>query len=200
MSNDRATRSHPHQSSLLEHEAVLGRSQLGMLVFLASDVMLFAPFFAAYFLLRSSGLTWPPSDVTLDVPRTAIATAALIASSFTLVRADRAVAGEDLALARRWLGATMLLGGAFLTNQIVEYTSLDFRPSTHVYGSVYWLLTGLHSAHVTAGLLALGAVVVRTFRVATPRGLDTWAHGVSAFWHLVDVIWVAVFLTIWVVR
>src|SRR4051794_18987437 len=61
-------------------------TQFGVVVFLASDIMLFAPFFAAYFLLRENNPPWPPEGVHLDVARAALATAALVASSFTLVR------------------------------------------------------------------------------------------------------------------
>jgi cytochrome c oxidase subunit 3 len=101
---------------------------------------------------------------------------------------------------RHWLLVTIALGAAFLANQLVEYTTLPFRPSSHTYGSIYWLLTGLHSAHVATGLAALLALVVRTVRAARPADLTTWTVAISAFWHLVDAVWIAVFLTIWVIR
>ena len=175
-------------------------AQFGVVLFLASDVMLFAPFFAANFLLRSANQPWPPAGVELDTLRAAIATAVLVASSFTLLRSDHAAAREDRAGTRRWLLVTMVLGAAFLANQIAEYTTLDFSASDHPYGSVYWMLTGLHGAHVTAGLAAMGLLFVRTVRGRTLRAISTWTNGVSLFWHLVDIIWVFVFLTIWVLR
>ena len=58
----------------------------------------------------------------------------------------------------------------------------------------------LHAAHVTAGLIALSALYVRVARADPLASIDAWAKGVSLFWHLVDIIWVAVFLTIWVIR
>jgi cytochrome c oxidase subunit 3 len=175
-------------------------AQFGVVLFLASDVMLFAPFFAAYFLLRSSNQPWPPEGVELDTLRAAIATAVLVASSFTLLRSDRASAREDRGGTRRWLLVTIALGAVFLANQIAEYTTLEFGASDHPYGSAYWLLTGLHGAHVTAGLAAMALLFVRTVRGRTLHAISTWTHGVSLFWHLVDVIWVFVFLTIWVLR
>jgi len=181
-----------------------GRSstaQFGVIVFLASDVMLFAPFFAAYFLLRSTTDPWPPDGVELSVGRTAVATAALVASSFTMIASDRAGARPDGRPAmRRWLLITIALGAAFLANQIAEYITLDFRADDHPYGSVYWLLTGLHGAHVTAGLAALATLFVRSVRARSQEALTTWAEGVSLFWHLVDIIWVFVFTTIWVLQ
>jgi len=92
------------------------------------------------------------------------------------------------------------LGAAFLANQIVEYATLDFGADSHPYGSAYWMLTGLHSAHVASGLVAMMLLFVRSARGAPRSTTSSWTVGVSLFWHLVDVIWVAVFLTIWVVR
>jgi cytochrome c oxidase subunit 3 len=175
--------------------------QFGVIVFLASDVMLFAAFFAAYFLLRASNTPWPPDDVELDVPRALAATLVLVASSFTFVAAERAGARPDGGrLMRRWLLVTMALGLAFLVNQLLEYASLDFGADSHPYGSVYYLLTGLHGLHVTAGIAAIGLLFVRAARAREHRDIATWEGGVSLFWHLVDVVWILVFTTIWVVQ
>jgi cytochrome c oxidase subunit 3 len=101
---------------------------------------------------------------------------------------------------RRWLLVTIFLGALFLANQISEYVSLEFGADDHPYGSAYWVLTGLHGAHVTAGLAAMGLLFVRSVRSRSHESLATWAGGVSLFWHLVDIIWVFVFLTIWVIQ
>jgi len=176
-------------------------AQFGVIVFLASDVMLFAPFFAASFLLRAGNEPWPPEGVELDTLRAAAATVVLVASSFALVASDRAAERLDGATAqRRWLLVTIALGAAFLANQLAEYATVSFRAGDHTYGSVYWLLTGLHSVHVTAGLVAMALLLVRSARTRTPAVISSWTGGVSLFWHLVDVIWLFVFTTIWVIR
>lgn len=179
-----------------------GRStgQFGVIVFLASDVMLFAPFFAAYFLLRSTNAPWPAAGVELDVVRAAAATFVLVASSLTLFFGDRAFEHGDDARQRRWLLVTIGLGVAFLVNQFAEYVTLSFRADDHVYGSIYWGLTGLHTAHVTAGVCALGLVYVRSARTSALHEITPWVHGTSWFWHLVDIVWIVVFVTIWVIR
>jgi cytochrome c oxidase subunit 3 len=174
-------------------------AQFGVVVFLASDIMLFAPFFAAYFLLRENNPPWPPPGVDLDVARAAIATAVLVASSFTLVVFDRK-REHDPRVARRWLLITIALGTAFLVNQLAEYATLDFRADDSVYGSAYWMLTGLHGLHVTAGIAAMSMLFVRTVRSRSPDDVTTWASGISLFWHLVDVIWLFVFATIWLLQ
>lgn len=170
------------------------------MVFLASDVMLFAPFFAAYFLLRATNAGWPPDNVELDVPRAAMATVALVASSFTLVASDRAYERRDLPAMHRWLAVTIVLGVAFLVNQIAEYFTLAFRYDDHPYGSVYWGLTMLHTFHVTAGVCALALVYVRAARSQAVDEIGPWVSGVSLFWHLVDAVWIGVFVTIWIIR
>lgn len=176
-------------------------AQFGVIVFLASDVMLFAPFFAAYFLLRTTNQPWPPEGVELDTLRAGGATAVLILSSFTLVASDRAGERADGGPAmQRWLLATIALGLLFLANQVAEYAMLDFAAADHPYGSVYWLLTGLHGAHVTAGVCAMGLLFVRSARATSSEDVATWAGGVSLFWHLVDLIWIFVFATIWVMK
>lgn len=184
--------------SRVADEREAARSRLGVYVFLASDLMLFAPFFAAYFLLRTNVDRWPPGGVALDTTRAALATTVLVSSSVTLTVAHRRA--DDLPRLRRWLVVTIVLGGVFLANQIAEYATLDFRPADHTYSSIYWLLTGLHTLHVSVGLLVLTALVARTFRVATHADLAGWLDGGGAFWHLVDVVWIGVFLTVWVVR
>lgn len=174
--------------------------QFGVIVFLASDLMLFAPFFAAYFLLRATNQPWPPPEVEIDLPRAAAATLVLVLSSCTLIIADRAQERGDSVMMRRWLLATIALGGLFLANQLAEYATLGFAADDHTYGSIYWGLTGLHGLHVTAGLCALGLLYIRAARTKSLDEITPWANGVSLFWHLVDLIWVGVFVTIWIIR
>ena len=175
-------------------------AELGIILFLASDIMLFAPFFAAYFLLRSTTEAWPPEQVELDLLRAALGTLVLVSSSLSLASADRGLEHADRARGLRWVLVTIALGAIFLANQVAEYTTLDFGPGDHSYGSIYWGITMLHGAHVTAGLVALSALYVRAARAQPLNSTASWAKGVSLFWHLVDIVWVAVFLTIWVMR
>jgi cytochrome c oxidase subunit 3 len=129
-----------------------------------------------------------------------VATVVLVSSSFTLVAADRALARDSSRIARRWVLVTVALGAAFAVNQLLEYRDLTFGIDAHPYGSAYWMLTGLHGAHVLAGLGALLLLFVRLVRARDLTRVEPYAGGVSLYWHMVDVVWVAVFLTIWVVR
>lgn len=174
--------------------------QFGVIVFLASDVMLFATFFAAYYLLRSTNDPWPAEGVDLDTARALAATLALVASSFTLIAGDRAEARGDRRGMKRWLIGTILLGAIFLANQLAEYVTIDYRPDGSVYASIYWGLTGLHTFHVIGGLCALALLYIRATRARSLDEVSSWAGGTSLFWHLVDIVWLAVFTTIWVIR
>lgn len=172
----------------------------GVVVFLASDVMLFAPFFAAYFLLRSTNSPWPAAGAELDTPRAAAATVVLVASSFVLIAGDRAFDRGDRRMTRRALLFTMALGIIFIVNQLAEYATLSFRADDNTYGSIYWGLTGLHTLHVFGGVCVLGLLYIRVSRTKALDEVRPWSRGVSMFWHLVDVIWIGVFTTIWIIR
>src|SRR5205085_4434012 len=93
---------------------------VGVVVWLASELMFFAGLFAAWFTLRAANDPWPPAGVDLEVGRTAVAAAVLIASSGTMHLAVVAAKLENRAAAVRWLGVTALLGALFLTNTVTE--------------------------------------------------------------------------------
>src|SRR3954452_17881667 len=102
---------------------------VGVVVWLASELMFFSGLFAAYFTLRATDHPWPPPDVDLATGRTAIATAILVGSSFTMHLASRAAAANRRTSAVRWLAITALIGVAFLSNQVLEYVQAPFSIS-----------------------------------------------------------------------
>lgn len=175
-------------------------AQFGMFVFLASDLMLFSAFFAAYYLIRSSNQPWPPPGTELETLRPLIATLVLISSSFTVIAAERRAHNGDATGFRRWLLATIVLGLTFLVLQMIDYATVSFTISSDVYGSTFWGLTGLHTAHVTVGVCALGLLYLRSMRAGSPDASASWTSTITPFWHLVDIVWIAVFATIWIVR
>jgi cytochrome c oxidase subunit 3 len=173
---------------------------VGVVVWLASELMFFAGLFAAYFTLRSSSDVWPAEDAELATGRTAVATCFLIASSFTMHLAVRASEGGDRRGSVRWLFVTMGLGGVFLTNQAIEYVELPFSISSHAYGSMFYLLTGFHGLHVLGGLgFMLGVIAIiagRTSRAPVGPPVTVCAY----YWHFVDVVWVFMFATIYLLK
>jgi cytochrome c oxidase subunit III len=189
-----------HSPAVGDEEHVGGPSMLavGTVVWLASELMFFSGLFAAWFSLRGTNAVWPPEGVELETLRTAAATVVLVASSFTIHAGTRAAERGDGRGATRWVLLTAALGTVFLANQALEYAALDFSLSSHAYGSMFYLLTGFHGLHVLGGLgLMLAVVAVGSGRSRT--GLTAPLTVTSYYWHFVDVVWVAMFATIYLI-
>jgi cytochrome c oxidase subunit 3 len=171
------------------------RLNVGVTLWLASELMFFSGLFAGYFTLRAANSPWPPAGVHLDVTRGALSTAVLVLSSVTLWMADRAASRSPTAK-RRWLVLTLVLGTAFLANQIIEYTRLGFNASSSAFAAMFYLMTGFHGLHVFAGLVLITFVAIAVF-----AGRDSDERPqvvVSYYWHFVDVVWIALFTTLYV--
>ena len=173
---------------------------VGVVVWLASELMFFAGLFAAYFTLRAGADAWPPEGVELETLRTLLATAVLVGSSATMHFAVVAARANDRSAAVRWLVMTMALGAIFLTNQGFEYAEASFSMSSHAYGSMFFLMTGFHGLHVLGGvvLMAIVAAVVSGPASRAPAG--TVVDVCGYYWHFVDVVWVVMFATIYLLR
>jgi cytochrome c oxidase subunit 3 len=174
---------------------------VGTVVWLASELMFFSGLFAAYFTLRatSSG-DWPPPDVELNVAVSGLFTLGLVASSGTMQLAVRSLIAGRLPAFRAWLAATMVLAGVFLANQAHEWSSADFSVSSHAYGSCFYVMTGFHGLHVLGGILAM---VVLLGRSGNPRFGATEAPAVemvSYYWHFVDVVWIGLWATLFLLK
>lgn len=173
---------------------------VGTVVWLASELMFFGGLFAAYFTLRGANRTWPPPHSDLSVVRTGMATLVLIASSGTMHLAVRAAEREDRRSSIQWLGATIALGLLFLANQAVEYRELSFSISSNAYGSMFYLMTGFHGLHVIGGICFMAAVIAlvagNTSRVPAATTLEVCSY----YWHFVDVVWVGMYTTLYLIR
>lgn len=170
----------------------------GMVIWLGSETMFFGALFAAYFTLRANTRPWVPAGVELAVARGALFTLVLVASSFTMHLAERAAARGYLKGVKLWTAISIVLGALFLANQAYEWSRLTFTVSSHPFGSVFYLMTGFHGLHVLGGMAAMGLLLAR---VRLARTVDHGSVGaISLYWHFVDVVWVLLFLTIFVIR
>lgn len=171
---------------------------VGMVVWLASELMFFSGLFAAWFTLRANASHWPPRGVELSTARTAGATAILLASSFTMHLAVVAARKEDRRTSVRWLLVTVAMGAVFLANQLWEYAEASFTIKTNAYGSIFYLMTGFHGLHVLGGLLFLltiAGVVGGRSKAPAARTVEMAAY----YWHFVDVVWVVMFTVVYVI-
>ncbi len=173
---------------------------VGTVVWLSSEIMFFAGLFAAYFTLRAKSADWPPAGVELATTRTAGATAVLVGSSLTMHLAVRAAEEGRRPVAVRWLLVTMALGALFVGNQALEYAELAFSISSHAYGSMFYLLTGFHGLHVLGGLGFMGSVIAVVAGRSSRAPVGSTVTVCAYYWHFVDVVWVAMFATLYLLR
>jgi cytochrome c oxidase subunit 3 len=172
----------------------------GTVLFLASELLFFGALFAAYFTLRAETSRWPPAGVELDVALATAGTAILLASSFTFQRGISAGHVGRLGSLRGWTLGTMALGLAFLGVQLYDWVHLDFGVSSNAYGTMFYAMTGFHGLHVLAGVLLMGVLLGRSAQGAYRDGNVEGAEAVSYYWHFVDVVWIALYATLFLLR
>jgi len=173
-------------------------TNVGMVVWLASELMFFSGLFAAWFTLRANARVWPPEGVELETARTAAATAVLLASSATMHLAVVAARRYDRSASVRWLVATVAMGAVFIANQAVEYAEASFQVGSHAYGSIFYLMTGFHGLHVLGGLLFL-LVIAGVVGGRSKAPAERTVEMAASYWHFVDVVWVAMFTVVYLI-
>ena len=189
---------------------------VGTIIWLSSELMFFAALFASYFTIRAvSTDLWAQNTAMLDVPFAAINTTILVLSSLTcqlgVFAAERGQVGRSgsvLAVKgwglREWFILTYLMGAVFIAGQAVEYATLIQEGITipdSAYGTMFYLTTGFHGIHVVGGLIAFLFVLGRTYiaRKFTHEQAVS-AIVVSYYWHFVDVVWIGLFATIYLIQ
>ncbi|MEE9385432.1 MAG: cytochrome c oxidase subunit 3 [Nannocystaceae bacterium] len=164
---------------------------LGMMIFVVTEVMLFAGMISAFMIVRTTAVgAWPPPDQPrLPVGETLINTAALLVSGVFLFLAQRAYYRGDLVRFRVLLRTTMGLGAFFVLFQGAEwiallYQGLTLTSSTH--GSFFYMIVGTHAAHAIAALALLGRVYLHHARGTLASGS---VGGAAVLWYFVVIMW-----------
>jgi cytochrome c oxidase subunit 3 len=189
---------------------------VGTIIWLASELMFFAALFASYFTIRAqSPDLWATETQLLNVPFSTVNTTVLVLSSVAcqlgVFAAERGQVGRTGSVfkvkgwgLREWFVLTYLMGAVFIGGQALEYAELVHEGLTipaNAYGTVFYLTTGFHGIHVTGGLIAFLFVLGRTFmarRFTHEQAVS--AIVVSYYWHFVDVVWIALFATIYLIQ
>jgi cytochrome c oxidase subunit 3 len=176
-----------------------GAGIIGMRVFLGSLAVLFVASILGYALTRSRAATWPPPGVP-DLPSGLwFSTAVIVACSGTIHMALRAVRMGERSACSRWLGATLGLGLLFLGAQAVNWFGLvaaEFTPKTNLYAFLFYMLTGLHAAHVVGGLVPLGIVTGKSLAGRYGSGWHPGVTYMAMYWHFLDVVWLVLFMVL----
>ncbi len=189
---------------------------VGTIIWLSSELMFFAALFASYFTIRAVSPTlWAENTALLNVPFATVNTTILVLSSLTcqlgVFAAERGQVGRTGSLMnvkgwglREWFVLTYIMGSIFVAGQAVEYVVLVQEGVTiqdSAYGSMFYLTPGFHCLHVAGGLIAFLFVIGRTLvaRKFTHEQAVS-AIVVSYYWHFVDVVWIGLFATIYLVQ
>ena len=178
---------------------------VGTIVWLSSELMFFAALFSMYFTLRAvNPELWANETQLLNVPFASINTTVLVLSSVTCQLGVFAAERVDVKGLRRWFIITFLMGAFFIGGQITEYTELvheGLTISSNAYGSAFYITTGFHGMHVTGGLIAFLLVLATTYVARRfTHEQATRAIVVSYYWHFVDVVWIALFFMIYILK
>src|SRR5512138_2556371 len=204
----------------------LDNKKIAVWAFIGSECMLFASLISTYLIYKGRSVIGPyphetclpptcstPLKAILNIPVTSASTFVLLMSSLAMVLALAAVQHKDvpkrttgeriLGSSQLWLMMTALLGITFLGFQAYEFTSFvheGLTIRTNLFGSSFFTLTGFHGAHVTAGVLWLLTLLA----IDMKRGLqpkDALLVDISAlYWHFVDVIWIAIFTLVYLIK
>jgi len=177
--------------------------KLGMWVFLASEVMFFTGLIGSYIILRwGAASPWPAHGEVLNVGITAGNTFLLICSSVTMVKAFAAIEQGDQKMLKVWLLTTAIIGACFVGVQVYEYRELihhGFLPSSGLYGSAFFTMTGFHGFHVTMGVLCMLWVTMKAFRGAYTQEDHQGVEVIGLYWHFVDLVWIILFTIVYLI-
>jgi cytochrome o ubiquinol oxidase subunit 3 len=179
-----------------ERAAADSKSLFGFWIYLMTDVVLFASLFAAFAVLRNSTFGGPAGAELFSLPFVFTETLILLTSSFTcgvaVVMANRGSRRQTLI----WLAVTALLGVAFLTLELNEFSHLAHEGNSWQrsgFLSSFFTLVGTHGAHITTGLIWMLVMMVQVVRRGLERNTLRRLTMLSLFWHFLDIIWIFIF-------
>ena len=197
---------HGHAAGLTEEEEHGASKRIvvayGFWIFLISDIIVFAAFFATYAVLTDSTAGGPTGRDLFDLRLVAIETACLLVSSFTCGVAGLGAQAKNGRVFQIAMAVTFVLGAAFLTIEMREFAEMIEKgagPSRSGFLSAFFALIGCHGLHVTAGMLWLltmmAQVAAKGYRDDILRRILCF----NLFWHTLDIIWVGLFSLVYLV-
>jgi cytochrome o ubiquinol oxidase subunit 3 len=174
----------------------------GFWIFLLSDILMFAAFFATYAVLSNSTDGGPTSHQLFDLTNTAIETACLLASSFSCGLASIAASHRRALWFYVAMAVTFVLGAVFVALEIHEFAGMVGQgagPQRSAFLSAFFTLVGCHGLHVTCGLLWLLTMMAQVFAKGFRADILRRILCFTLFWHALDIIWVALFTVVYLI-
>jgi len=191
-----------HHTPVEETSTGLNSRKLLMWAFLGSDVMFFGAFIATYLVYRGKSLVGPYPSEVLNIPITTVSTFVLLMSSLAMVLALHYVKEGEKNKGTLWILVVVVLGAIFMGFQFVEFREfahLGLTPRTNIFGTTFFILTGIHGAHVTIGVIwmAFLAYSSNSGALRSDNALDLEIAGL--YWHFVDIVWIVIFTVIYLI-
>jgi cytochrome c oxidase subunit 3 len=174
----------------------LGTGRLGMKILVLALSMLFAASIVGYLVIRFRAPAWPPPGVPRLPGTLWISTLIIVVSSLTMQAAVRAVRADRQRALRIGMLLTTLLGVAFLVSQTLNWFALvaaNLTSRTNLYGFTFFMLTGLHAAHVVGGVIPLAVVTARAFRGRYSSAYRPGVEYSAIYWHFLATVWLVLF-------
>ena len=172
------------------------KEKLGVWVLVASETLLFASIIGAYLFLRVRTPGWPLSYTIHDLRIGLINTIILLTSSLTIALALAYVKHGEMGKFKASLFATFILGGLFIVIKGFEWSELaseGFIIGENLVASTYYIATGLHAAHVLAGLLGILYLIFKAYRGKFNSQKYVGVESIGIYWHFVDIVWLFLF-------
>ncbi|TLX61083.1 cytochrome o ubiquinol oxidase subunit III [Stutzerimonas nosocomialis] len=193
---------HATEHAAEEHgpEHVGSVTVFGFWIYLMTDCILFATLFATYAVLVDSVAGGPSGAEIFELPYVLVETFCLLFSSITYGFAMLAMHRGDKQKLLGWLGATFLLGLAFIGLEINEFHKLiseGYGPNRSAFLSGFFTLVGTHGLHVISGLLWMAVLMFQVRARGLTETNQTRLRCLSLFWHFLDVVWICVFTVVY---
>ena len=174
-----------------------------MWLFLSSDCLFFGAFIATFLFYRDRpGQKGPSPKDVFNIPFTSVTSFILLMSSLTMVLALAAIQRGDYRRLRIWLLATAMFGATFVGGQVFEFTEFTRKGlniDTNLFGSSFYVLTGLHGAHVTAGIVWLVSLWGLAVQGRLTQADSERVEIAGLYWHFVDVVWIVIFTVVYLI-
>jgi len=189
---------HADQTGVL----ALDHRKMAMWVFLGSECFFFGTLIATFLAYKGRSVVGPAPHEIFNIPLTSLSTFDLLMSSLLMVLALAAVQRGDRRQTRLWLAGTAFFGLIFLGFQAYEFTSFvheGFTLQRNLFGSTFFLLTGLHGTHVAIGVFWLLVLWVLDLRGRLGAVDAVKVEIAGLYWHFVDVVWIAIFTLVYLI-
>jgi cytochrome c oxidase subunit 3/cytochrome o ubiquinol oxidase subunit 3 len=176
--------------------------KIAIWAFLGSECLFFGAFISTYLLYRGRDTIGPKPKQLFDVPFTSCTSFILLMSSLTMVLALAAIQRGDHRRFRIWILSTALFGMTFVGGQVYEFTNFyreGLNLHVNLFGSTFFVLTGLHGAHVTVGIFWLLSLYSRSLQGKLTSEQHEAVEVAGLYWHFVDIVWIFIFTAIYLV-